>query len=166
MARPYATEFRDEVVRLARSRDDGVTLELIATDFGVHLTTLTKWLRQADTNNRSDIAEATFLTNRRRHPLNGLASLVAEIYCPMDRFFGGAMQARASSRSSRAVTRSGEMRWAGDPTNPTFQLTGACRSSRGRCDTATSTPRIFQGIGRTLPVSTARTHYLPGRAAR
>jgi transposase len=41
-------EFRDDVVRVARNRDDGVTIEQIATDFGVYPMTLTKWMRQAD----------------------------------------------------------------------------------------------------------------------
>ena len=48
MARPYTREFRDDVVRVARNRDDGMTLEQIANDFGVHPMTLSKWLRQAD----------------------------------------------------------------------------------------------------------------------
>ncbi|OBJ86640.1 transposase [Mycobacterium asiaticum] len=47
MARPYPKEFRDDVVRVARNRDDGVTLEQIAADFGVHPITLSKWMRQA-----------------------------------------------------------------------------------------------------------------------
>src|SRR3954465_4920298 len=46
--RPYPREFRDDVVRVARNRDDGVTIEQIATDFGVHPMNLTKWMRQAD----------------------------------------------------------------------------------------------------------------------
>lgn len=46
--RPYPREFRDDVVRVARSREDGMTIEQIAADFGVHPMTLTKWLRQAD----------------------------------------------------------------------------------------------------------------------
>jgi transposase len=48
MARPYPREFRDDVVRVARNRDDGMTIEQIAADFGVHPMTLSKWLRQAD----------------------------------------------------------------------------------------------------------------------
>jgi len=44
----YLREFRDDVVRVARNREDGVTLEQIAADFGAHPMTLTKWLRQAD----------------------------------------------------------------------------------------------------------------------
>jgi transposase len=46
--RPYPREFRDDVVRVARNREDGVTIEQTATDFGVHPMTLTKWMRQAD----------------------------------------------------------------------------------------------------------------------
>ncbi|WP_275265761.1 transposase [Mycolicibacterium vanbaalenii] len=45
---PNPREFRDDVVRVARNRGDGVTIEQIATDFGVHPMTLHKWMRQAD----------------------------------------------------------------------------------------------------------------------
>ncbi|MGV0627837.1 IS3 family transposase [Mycolicibacter minnesotensis] len=48
MPRPYPREFRDDVVRVTRNRDNGVTIEQIATDFGVHPMTLHKWMRQAD----------------------------------------------------------------------------------------------------------------------
>jgi transposase-like protein len=44
---PYPQEFRDDVVRVARNREKGVTLAQIAKDFGVHEMTLSKWLRQA-----------------------------------------------------------------------------------------------------------------------
>lgn len=47
-ASPAGGEFRDDVVRVARQRDSGVTLERIAADFGVHRVTLSKWLRVAD----------------------------------------------------------------------------------------------------------------------
>jgi transposase-like protein len=46
--KPYPQEFRDDVVRVARDREPGVTVEQIAKDFGVHPMTLFKWLRQAD----------------------------------------------------------------------------------------------------------------------
>jgi transposase len=46
--RPYPREFRDDVVRVARNREDGVTIEQIAADFGIHPMTLSKWMRQAD----------------------------------------------------------------------------------------------------------------------
>ena len=47
MPKPYPREFRDDVVRVARSREPGVTLEQVAEDFGVHPMTLSKWLRAA-----------------------------------------------------------------------------------------------------------------------
>jgi transposase len=45
--KPYPEEFREDVVRVARNRPDGVTLEQVAADFGVHPMTLSKWLRVA-----------------------------------------------------------------------------------------------------------------------
>jgi transposase len=60
-------------VRVARNRDDGVTLEQIATDFGVHPMTLSKWMRQADIDegtkpgsSTSDSAELRELRRRNR----------------------------------------------------------------------------------------------------
>lgn len=48
MPKPFPREFREDVVRVARGRDPGVTLERIAADFGIHPMTLSKWIRQAD----------------------------------------------------------------------------------------------------------------------
>ena len=48
MPKPYPREFREDVVRVARVREPGVTIEQIARDFGVHPMTLSKWIRQAD----------------------------------------------------------------------------------------------------------------------
>ncbi|TDS84607.1 transposase, partial [Nesterenkonia aurantiaca] len=48
MPKPYPSEFRDDVVRVARKREPGVTIEQIAKDFGVHSMTLQKWLRRAE----------------------------------------------------------------------------------------------------------------------
>lgn len=45
--KPYPNEFRDDVVRVARNRESGVTIEQVAKDFGVHPMTLTKWLSRA-----------------------------------------------------------------------------------------------------------------------
>ncbi|WBO66292.1 IS3 family transposase [Streptomyces camelliae] len=50
MPKPYPKEFRKDVVRVARNREPGVTLEQIAADFGVHPITLSKWLRRAETD--------------------------------------------------------------------------------------------------------------------
>jgi len=48
VSKPYPKEFRDDVVRVARSRDPNVRLEQIAADFGIHFTTLYSWLNKAD----------------------------------------------------------------------------------------------------------------------
>lgn len=48
MPKPYPREFRDDVVAVARRREDGVTIKQIATDFGISETCLQNWLRQAD----------------------------------------------------------------------------------------------------------------------
>ncbi|MEU3148329.1 transposase [Streptomyces sp. NPDC101213] len=48
MPKPYPKEFREDVVRVARNREPGATLEQIAADFGVHPITLSKWLRRAE----------------------------------------------------------------------------------------------------------------------
>ncbi|MEU6707352.1 IS3 family transposase [Streptomyces wuyuanensis] len=50
MPKPYPEEFRQDVVRVARNRGPGVTVEQVATDFGVHPMTLWKWMRRADIN--------------------------------------------------------------------------------------------------------------------
>ena len=71
--KPYPQEFRDDVVRVARAREAGVTLAQIAKDFGVHEMTLNKWMRQADIDDgnrpgatRSDNAELRELRRRNR----------------------------------------------------------------------------------------------------
>lgn len=48
MSKPYPREFREDVVRVARGRPDGVSLDQVAADFGLHRTTLSAWLRHAD----------------------------------------------------------------------------------------------------------------------
>ena len=45
---PVIPGVRDDVVRVACNRENGVTLEQIAADFGVHPVTLSNWMRQAD----------------------------------------------------------------------------------------------------------------------
>ncbi|MFJ8150593.1 IS3 family transposase [Streptomyces sp. NPDC096048] len=59
MPKPYPKEFREDVVRVARNREPGVTLEQIAVDFGVHPITLSKWLRRADTDEGARPATAS-----------------------------------------------------------------------------------------------------------
>ena len=70
MPAPYPQEFREDVVRVARSREDGVTLAQIAKDFGVHEMTLHKWIRQADIDDGSRLGktreDSTELRNARK----------------------------------------------------------------------------------------------------
>jgi transposase len=70
---PYPQEFRDDVVRVARNREKGVTLAQIAKDFGVHEMTLSKWMCQAKVDDgeapgvtRSESAENRELKKRVR----------------------------------------------------------------------------------------------------
>ena len=46
MPKRYPQEFKDDVVSVARNRD--VSLESIAADFGISVTTLKRWMAQAD----------------------------------------------------------------------------------------------------------------------
>lgn len=51
MSKRYPKEFRDDVVRVALARDRDVSLAQIAEDFGIHVGTLDKWLRQERIDN-------------------------------------------------------------------------------------------------------------------
>src|SRR5690625_1041701 len=73
MPAPYPQEFREDVVRVARSREDGVSIAQIAKGFGVHEMTLHKWIRQAGVEagvrsgtTREDAAEMRDLKRRVR----------------------------------------------------------------------------------------------------
>ena len=48
MPKPYPQESREDVVRVARNRSPGVTVEQVAADFGVHAMTLWKRMCRAD----------------------------------------------------------------------------------------------------------------------
>src|SRR5690606_39091068 len=48
MPAPYPQEFRDDVVRVARTREPGQMRAVIAKDFGISESCLTNWMRQAD----------------------------------------------------------------------------------------------------------------------
>ena len=66
MPKPYPQEFRDDVVKVARSRPEGTTLEQVAADFGIHPMTLSKWLRQAavDHGDRPGVTTTESAENR------------------------------------------------------------------------------------------------------
>lgn len=48
MPKPYPREFREDVIRVARSREPGVRIKDIAADFGITESCLTNWLARAD----------------------------------------------------------------------------------------------------------------------
>ena len=48
MPAAYPQEFREDVVRGSRSREDGVTIAQIAKDFGISEGSLSNWMKQAD----------------------------------------------------------------------------------------------------------------------
>ncbi|WP_316765058.1 hypothetical protein [Streptomyces herbicida] len=50
--KPYPEESHEDVLRVARNRGLGVTLEQLAASFGIHVTTLSKRLRRADSDDR------------------------------------------------------------------------------------------------------------------
>ena len=73
MPKPYPEEFRDDVVRVARAREDGVTLKQVAEDFGISESCLTNWMTQADLDagvksgpGREELAELRELKRRNR----------------------------------------------------------------------------------------------------
>jgi transposase len=47
MPKPYPMEFRDEVVRVALNREEGVRIKDIAADFGITESCLGNWLTDA-----------------------------------------------------------------------------------------------------------------------
>lgn len=53
MAKACLQECRDDVVRVARNREPGVTIAQIAKDFGAHPMTLTTWMRRDDIDDGS-----------------------------------------------------------------------------------------------------------------
>ncbi len=48
MPKPYPRELREDVIRVARTREPGVRIKDIAADFGISESCLQNWLTQAD----------------------------------------------------------------------------------------------------------------------
>lgn len=66
MPRPYPQEFRDDVIRVARSREPGVRLADIAADFGISESCLNNWLKRADIEDgvKPGVTDAEHAENR------------------------------------------------------------------------------------------------------
>lgn len=69
--KPYPAEFRDDVVRVARIREPGVTIEQIAKDFGVHPMTLQKWLSRAEIDDGANPGQTRTRQSNCAKPVNG-----------------------------------------------------------------------------------------------
>lgn len=63
----YPSELRDDVVRVARSREPGVTIVQIAKDFGIHPMTLQKWLACSGVGHLRIISLVAFRTREPSH---------------------------------------------------------------------------------------------------
>jgi transposase len=73
MPKPYPREFREDVIRVARSREPGVRIKDIAADFGITESCLTNWLARADRDDgiktgptTAELAELRELKRRNR----------------------------------------------------------------------------------------------------
>ena len=73
MPKPYPKEFREDVVRVARSREPGVRIKDVAADFGITESCLTNWLARADRDDgikpgptTTELAELRELKKRNR----------------------------------------------------------------------------------------------------
>lgn len=49
VTKPCPKEFRDDVVRVARSREPGVEFSQIVEAIGIHFTSVCSWMKKADT---------------------------------------------------------------------------------------------------------------------
>ena len=58
MPKPYPKEFRDEVVRVALNRDEGIRIKDIAADFGITESCLGNWLADARRDGQAPEAKA------------------------------------------------------------------------------------------------------------
>lgn len=68
MPTPYPKEFREDVLRVVRNREPGVTIAQVAKDFGVHVGTVEKWL----TRHRVDAGEKPGITSTENAELREL----------------------------------------------------------------------------------------------
>ena len=64
--KPYPKEFRDDVVRVARDRESGVTLAQIAKDFGISESCVQRWVKiaEVDGGRRPGVSSSDAVENR------------------------------------------------------------------------------------------------------
>ncbi|MGY2012158.1 IS3 family transposase [Nocardia gipuzkoensis] len=146
MPKPYPREFRDDVVRVARDRDEGVTLDQVAADFGIHPMTLSKWMRQADIDDGkkpgtsgSESAELRELRRRNRlleqenevlrraAAYLSQASLPKKVYPLVSELAADGIPVVVTCRVLK-IARQPYYRWLGEPVTET-ELTEAYRAN-------------------------------------
>ena len=66
MPKPYPKEFREDVIRVARSRESDVRIKDVADDFGISESCLNGWLKRADVEDgiRPGVTDAEHAENR------------------------------------------------------------------------------------------------------
>lgn len=66
MPKPYPREFREDVIRVARSRESDVRIKDIADDFAISESCLNGWLKRADIEDgiKPGVTDAEHVENR------------------------------------------------------------------------------------------------------
>ena len=180
MARPYPKGFRDDVLRVARNYEDGVTIGQIAADFGVRPMTLSKWLpaehRGTLDHRRAACRGVEDGVRRGRRPAEGAAdgqrtgvrfSSAATVLrrqgrkCPISRL-GRRGTTDISNPSTTAYARTASTATIGTPCS-TPAWSSATSSTRTTTDTATQRwaterpPSTLRRAGAPTPLWPARS---------
>lgn len=79
VSKPYPKEFREDVVRVARSRETGVRLDEIAADFGIHFTTLYSWMKNADVEDGNSAGTTVVQSAEMREAKRRIRTLEQEV---------------------------------------------------------------------------------------
>ena len=66
MPKPYPKEFREDVIRVARSRESDVRIKDVTDDFGISESCLNGWLKRADVEDgiKPGVTDAEHAENR------------------------------------------------------------------------------------------------------
>lgn len=84
---PDPREFREDVVRVERSREPGVTLEQGAADFGVRPASLTEWIRRAEAEENTESGRTSAAGSDKSEsvePAEARKPLVVREHCPRE----------------------------------------------------------------------------------
>jgi len=79
VSKPYPKEFRENGVRVARSRELSVGLDQIATDFGIQFTTPYSWMKKADVEDGSRAGTTVVQSAELRDAERRIRSLEKEV---------------------------------------------------------------------------------------